>query len=336
MLAYGLDFNRRRPAAFRLPEPAPPKRGEVLLRVRQVGICGTDRELARFRFGQPPPGESRLVLGHEALCEVIETGPGVSNLQPGDFVVPMIRRSCRPACPGCRGHRRDLCVTGRYRERGIFRAHGYLMPYTLDRAEDLHLIPPALIRQAILVESFSVVEKAVETAFRLHPLTPRRAVVFGAGPVGLLSALALELRGVAAEVVSLEPPDDPRALIVRQAGISYRQGSPSASADLAFEAAGATSAAGLALQSLAPLGVLILIGAADGILPLPLLDTVVGNRTVAGIVNAGPGHFQAAIEDLAKLPKRTLNSMLLRQSLKAWPEALDASPGALKNVLLLG
>lgn len=335
MLAYGLDFNLRRPASFRISEAPAPKRGEALLRVHEVGICATDRELAHFRFGEPPRGESRLVLGHEALCQVVETGAGVAELEPGDWVVPMIRRSCRPACLGCRSHRRDLCTSGRYRERGIMRAHGYLMPFTVDRVEDLHRIPAGSVESAVLIEPLSVVEKGVETAFRLHPLEPKRALIFGAGPVGLLTALVLELRGVEAELVSIEPPDDPRARIVRKAGIAYRQGTPSAPADLVFEAAGSTAAAKLAMESLVPLGVLILIGASEDRLPIPLLEMVIGNWSVAGIVNAGPGHFEAAIEDLGKIRKRTLDAALRRAPLKAWPEALESAPGVLKSVIEL-
>ncbi|RYZ46806.1 MAG: hypothetical protein EOO72_01140 [Myxococcaceae bacterium] len=49
------------------PQPPVVKGTEVLLRVREVGICGTDREIAAFEYGAPPPGEDHLVIGHEAL-----------------------------------------------------------------------------------------------------------------------------------------------------------------------------------------------------------------------------------------------------------------------------
>src|SRR5215470_9439262 len=55
--------------------PHRPRGSEVLLRTVEVGICGTDREICSFEYGTPPPGATELVLGHEALTEVVETGP---------------------------------------------------------------------------------------------------------------------------------------------------------------------------------------------------------------------------------------------------------------------
>jgi len=63
------------------PEP-PPSDGSVLVSTRLIGICGTDVEIARDGCGVPPPGEERLVLGHESLGEVIEApaGSGLASL----------------------------------------------------------------------------------------------------------------------------------------------------------------------------------------------------------------------------------------------------------------
>src|SRR5262249_30235485 len=68
--------------------PAPEAKGEhdVTVRVREVGICGTDREICGFHYGTPPSGLPRLVLGHEALGEVIAVGPAVRTLAVGDLV----------------------------------------------------------------------------------------------------------------------------------------------------------------------------------------------------------------------------------------------------------
>ncbi|MBO0685063.1 MAG: alcohol dehydrogenase catalytic domain-containing protein, partial [Candidatus Dormibacteraeota bacterium] len=67
---------------------------QVRLRMLEVGICGTDREISSFEYGTPPPGDDHLVIGHEALAEVIEGGPAVERVQPGDLVVPTVRRPC--------------------------------------------------------------------------------------------------------------------------------------------------------------------------------------------------------------------------------------------------
>src|SRR5215471_6305470 len=91
---------------LRLIDVPAPKRGgerEVAVRIREVGVCGTDRDIATFQYGAPPAGSDRLVLGHEALGEVVEVGSGVRTLAPGDLVAPTVRRPCDDhACVACR------------------------------------------------------------------------------------------------------------------------------------------------------------------------------------------------------------------------------------------
>jgi glucose 1-dehydrogenase len=221
MSSLALDFERRTPAWIDSPPPTDPDAGEVLLRVLEVGVCGTDRELARFAFGEPPAGERYLILGHEAVAQVERVGPGVTGFARGDLVVPTVRRTCRPPCRCCAAARRDLCLTGRYTERGITGAHGYFAGLVLDAAEDLILIPAALAGVAVLAEPLSVVEKAIESGLRAHPDHPESALVLGAGPIGLLAALAFQVRGFPVAVASLEDGDHPRARLLRRAGIPY-------------------------------------------------------------------------------------------------------------------
>jgi NADPH:quinone reductase-like Zn-dependent oxidoreductase len=57
-------------------EPEPAAATDVRLRMLEVGVCGTDREIAAFEYGDPPPGSEHLVIGHESLAEVVEVGPG--------------------------------------------------------------------------------------------------------------------------------------------------------------------------------------------------------------------------------------------------------------------
>src|SRR4051794_12909783 len=102
--------------------PAPERTGprEVTVKVREVGICGTDREICAFRYGTAPRGRDRLILGHEALGEVVEVGPEVRTLAPGDLVAITVRRACGDSvCRPCRAGRPDFCKTAQFRERGI-------------------------------------------------------------------------------------------------------------------------------------------------------------------------------------------------------------------------
>ncbi|MEY2667919.1 MAG: Glucose 1-dehydrogenase, partial [Pseudomonadota bacterium] len=76
-------------------EPAILAPGDVVVKVLDVGFCGTDREIAAYRMGSPPLESPYLILGHEAVGEVVEVGSSVRRIRPGDLVVPTVRRPCR-------------------------------------------------------------------------------------------------------------------------------------------------------------------------------------------------------------------------------------------------
>src|SRR6266542_2976886 len=104
---------------------------QVRLRMLDVGVCGTDHEIARLDPGHVaadrnhPAGEPYLVMGHESLGEVVAVGSDVSGIKPGDLVVTTVRRSCgQPECRPCQHNRPDFCLTGAYTERGIKGRHG--------------------------------------------------------------------------------------------------------------------------------------------------------------------------------------------------------------------
>src|SRR5438876_10610085 len=100
---------------------------DVRLRMLDVGVCGTDREICAFQYGTPPAGRDHLVIGHESLGEVVEVGAVASRLKPGDLVVPMVRRPCLHAdCVAWRARRQDFCLTGDFSERGIKSLDGFM------------------------------------------------------------------------------------------------------------------------------------------------------------------------------------------------------------------
>ena len=63
---------------------------QVKLRMLDVGVCGTDREICAFDYGTPPVGGAHLVIGHESLGEAVEVGPAVTRVRIGDLIVPMV------------------------------------------------------------------------------------------------------------------------------------------------------------------------------------------------------------------------------------------------------
>ena len=142
--------------APRLTEP-----DQVRVRMLEIGICGTDKEICAFEYGTPPAGSNYLVIGHESLGEVMEVGPAVSRVKVGDLVVPTVRRSCpHSECHPCRAGYPDFCITGDYTERGIKGAHGFMTEEVVDHERYLHVVPPALRDVAVLTEPLTIAEKA--------------------------------------------------------------------------------------------------------------------------------------------------------------------------------
>jgi glucose 1-dehydrogenase len=332
MRSVAVDYSRRELVERDTSEPAIASPGDVLFAMREVGVCGTDRELAACRIGVPPEGSSYLIQGHEALGQVIRVGDGVETLSPGDWVVPAIRRSCRPACASCARGRRDLCLSGNFLERGIFRLHGYLTDLAVDEADDLIRVPENLVPYAVLLEPLSVVEKAVAVGLTAHPGEPKRALVLGAGPVGLLAALVLKARRLDVSISSLEPESHPRAALIRDTGIEYGRLGP---ADIVIEATGSADAAIAGFRSLAPLGVYVILGAPNTHGDIPFEQLIVNNQHVVGSLNASPEAFRSAVEDLGRFDRRVLDCMIERLPWSEYRRAICGPPPDRPKVVLV-
>lgn len=150
--------------SIHLTEIALPELGprDVQVRVREVGYCGTDREIIEGHFGSAPAGSDSLVIGHEALGEVESVGAKVSTFKPGDLVVPTARRGCD--CPQCLAGEPDFCSKLDYRERGIIGLHGFLTERFVENEANLVGIPPSIAHLGVLTEPVSVAEKAWRVA----------------------------------------------------------------------------------------------------------------------------------------------------------------------------
>ena len=320
MKAVALNYSTRRLEERDIAEPQIVDPDDVLLQIREVGICGTDRDLAAFRLAFPPGGDDYLVLGHECVAEVVRTGPAVTAVSTGDIVVPIVRRPCTPPCKWCATGRRDLCSSGQYRERGIVGAHGYFTELAVDRATDLVRIPENLSEHAVLIEPLSVVEKAVTNASRLHPGHPESALILGAGPVGLLAAMLLKIRGFSVDICSLEPANSGRACLAEAAGAIYRN-EPDRTYDVVIEAVGREGVGERGLNALGPNGVIVMLGAAKS-LQVHLLQLILRNQVIVGSVNASPADFRAAVDDLGRFPPDVLSRMIEREPASAFRSTL--------------
>ncbi len=333
MKALALDYESRTLKQCELPEPRIDAADEVLFRVEECGVCGTDRELAQFHFGYPPDGERILVLGHEVLGQVLETGSAVKGLARGDWVAALVRRMCVPACVCCARGRRDLCLSGKSLERGIFGAHGYFSEFAADHEMDLVRVPAELAAVAVLIEPMSVVEKAVESVLHAHRSGPRTALVVGAGPVGSLAAMVLRDRGLEVTVSSLEPEDHPRAQFLRDAGLDYRRSLLGSRFDVIVEACGSAAAAFAAMGLLGPCGAMVLLGAQKAYGEMPFIQMILQNQTLLGSVNAGPEHFAAAIAGMRRMDKGLLARLIERRRFADAPSTILSPAGKVSKVV---
>jgi threonine dehydrogenase-like Zn-dependent dehydrogenase len=133
-----------------VPEPAPAD-GALLVDAIAAGVCGTDLEIAAGQYGAAPPGETRLILGHESLGRVREA-PAGSGFAAGDQVVGIVRRPDPVPCANCARGEWDMCTNGRYTERGIRQRHGFASERFRLEPEFAVRVDPALGELAVLVE----------------------------------------------------------------------------------------------------------------------------------------------------------------------------------------
>ncbi|MCZ9346988.1 alcohol dehydrogenase catalytic domain-containing protein, partial [Streptomyces sp. TRM76130] len=204
-----------------LPDPPPPDR-ELLVRGLSVGVCGTDREIVDGAYGWAPPGRDRLVLGHESLGRVEHAPPG-SGFSAGDLVAGVVRRPDPEPCGACAHGRFDMCRNGRYRERGIKELDGYGAQLWCVEPEYAVRLQPHLETVGVLMEPASIVAKAWEQVERVGGRSwfePRRVLVTGAGPIGLLAALLGAQRGLDVHVLD-RVESGPKPGLVRDLGATY-------------------------------------------------------------------------------------------------------------------
>jgi threonine dehydrogenase-like Zn-dependent dehydrogenase len=310
-----------------LPDPRPGAE-EVLLRTLEVGVCGTDREICRGRFGVPPVGEERLVLGHEFLGMVEQDGHGFSR---GDLVTATVRRSC-DSCGACEAGAPDACQTGRYRERGITRLHGYASELVAEATEHLIAVPAHLGRLGVLAEPASICARGlrhVRAIGQRQPWEPARALVLGRGAIGMLATYILRLADVDVWTAARSPRGSDKERLISACGARYVSTAETPLGGLADETGGfdvvieATGDAQVMLDCVGLLrrgGVACLLGidgrpqkvTGDG--PTLGVDMILQNRVLFGSVNANRVDWVRAVERLERIRAR-------------WPEELDAFVG---------
>lgn len=305
------------------PEPRISQPNEIKLKILQVGICGTDREEVAGGRADPPPGAKELVIGHENFGKVVEVGSAVTQVKPGDYAMFTVRRDCEPCI--CGSHN-DMCFKGEYTERGIKGRDGYQVEYAVDEERYLIKIPEGIKHLGVLAEPMSVSEKAINESVRIQCarlpeshedtwLDGKNVLVAGLGPIGLLAAFILRLRGAKVTGLDIVDEDTLRPQVLESIGGKYVDGRKVKTEnlddllgqiDMIFEATGVPSLEFELIDALGINGIYVMTGIPAGERPIsiigaPLLQQVVlKNQVFLGSVNAGIDDFSRGIEELTQ------------------------------------
>jgi 2-desacetyl-2-hydroxyethyl bacteriochlorophyllide A dehydrogenase len=227
-----------------MPQPAD---GEALLRVRRVGICGTDLHIFQGHLDHRVPRGG--IIGHETFAEVV-TAPASSGFVEGDRVVVEPVQFCG-TCRACRMGATYLCYN--LKVLGVD-VTGGMQEYWAVPAARLLKLPDAISdHDAALVEPLAV---ATHDVARAEVKPGDRVVVFGGGPIGTLIALVSRYRGAEVKVVEINPH---RVEMLKRAGLDaigpnedvkavVNEWTDGTGADLAFEVSGSPDAAALVTE----------------------------------------------------------------------------------------
>jgi len=249
-----------------VPAPKLERPEDVLLRIDRVGVCGSDvHYFLRGRIGDQIV-HYPATLGHECSGTVMEVGPAVANLKPGDRVAVDPAFSCGQ-CDQCQAGRENTCRNLRFMgcpgEAPGAAAEFYVLP-----GKNCRPIPEGLtLDQAVLAEPLSIALHAV----RLADVQPdARVAVLGAGPIGL--SVLLCCKATAPCSVFVTDLIDERLTIAWQCGADGTGNTKTGDVvaeilhespqglDLVFECSGDPEIIDHAQQMLAPGGTLMLVG----------------------------------------------------------------------------
>jgi L-iditol 2-dehydrogenase len=287
-------------AVLERPERRPGP-GEVLVRVRAAGICGSDVHGYLGLTGRRQPG---TVMGHEASGDIIELGDAVEGMTIGDRVALRSILSCG-TCDPCRRGQSNLCDD----------RQGLGMQFDGAYAERM-VVPAALavrVPDAVSYDEGAVVEPLAVAlhAVAITPLGPSdHVVIVGAGPIGLLTLLAVRRRGVGS--VAVTDRSAHRLAMARSLGadvaIDVRTTDPveavlgmtgGQGADVVFEAVGISATVAQSIAVARTGGQVTWIGNSAPTVELPMQAMVTRELTLRGSYTF-TDEFEDAIEVLAR------------------------------------
>ncbi len=373
MLVVGMVWGKQGVHNFERPKPEIKRPDEVLVRVKEVGLDGTDFNMVRYGLQDIAEGSNEIVMGHEMVGMVESVGSEVESLAPGDVVVTTVRRGCG-ICQPCRHNQSDMCMTGLYTERGIHKRDGFLTKFVVDQEQYLAKVPAGLNRLAVFTEPLSIVEKGIEQIKVIQSRLPwgcqhpehnysatdwgncKTALVIGAGPLGLLATALLRLAEVYTYVADVVPEDSFKVHLSKHMGAIYidaRRKTPkeivelcctTGNLDIIFEAAGAAATAVELIPYMSRSSIYVMTGIPRKELVIQvdaaqLVRQIVRyNQVVVGSVNSNRSHFEMALKDMGEMNSRfdgILEEMIThRFRLEDYQQAFSLSdPKHIKTVI---
>jgi threonine dehydrogenase-like Zn-dependent dehydrogenase len=317
-----------------LPKPEIKQPDEVLVRVKQAGVDGTDYNMVKYNLQDMAEGQDLIVMGHEMVGVVEDVGKNVVSVIPGDTVVMTVRRGCG-ICQPCLHNQSDMCMTGLYTERGIYKRDGFFTEFVVDQEQYVVKVPPDLVGIAVFTEPLSIAEKGIAQLRTIqsrfpwiceHPehdyLSPewggcKVALVLGAGPLGILATALLRLAGVYTFVADIVSEDSPKLHLVKHMGAHYvdvRSKKPneivelccgaSGRLDIIFEASGAAATAIELVNHMARSSIYVMTGIPQKELTIQvdaaqiMRQIVHNNQVIVGSVNSNRSHFEMALNNM--------------------------------------
>lgn len=330
------------------------KENEVLVRVIRVGIDGTDSEINEGLYGEAPGGGAYLIIGHESFGIIEEAGKNVKEFDKGDYVVATVRRPCGK-CVNCNAGESDMCLSGRFKERGILGLHGFMSEYYKESPEFLVRVPPEFQEIGVFLEPLSIVEKALYQILKIQDRmrwAPKNALVLGAGSIGLLAAMLLRERGITTYTLARSPKGCFKGKIAESLGSAYidinetpliKLKEKIGNIDIIIEATGSAKMAFSAMEILGTNGVLCLTSITGGQNKIEIpadkinLDMVLGNKLVFGTVNANRRYFETGVahfKTFQSLWPGLLEKMITRRvTMDNFTEGLNRRREDIKTVL---
>jgi (R,R)-butanediol dehydrogenase/meso-butanediol dehydrogenase/diacetyl reductase len=274
-----------------VPEPGP---GQALIEVSYCGICGSDLHFREV----PELFPAGTVPGHEFSGRIVCVGDGVRGWSAGDRVCVLPFGQCGE-CAVCRAGDEQVCphAVASGVGLGTGRPGAYAEQVVVDERMLFSLPDSVDDRAGTLVEPLAVAIRAVDQA-RADPDEPM--LVLGAGPIGLLTAFVLRHRGCRRVVVcSRNPARARRAAALGLDTVSIEEVESVENPACVFDCAGTPASAQLAVQTLRPLGRLLLVGLSLTPLDLAAPPIVIKELEIRGVIAYRRAQFQAAIDMLA-------------------------------------